>query len=109
MSLNPLVGDFNVRLFLSLVQSDGFNPLTVATSLFRILPSKLPPLLDSFPTMNNEQKQKLSQLLSKPFRIGQLFLDLNNAGLRVPGDRMDFLNKIASSSEQVFRIIKNIF
>lgn len=32
----PRVGDFDVRMFLSLVQADGYNPLTVASTLFRV-------------------------------------------------------------------------
>ena len=32
----PVVGDFDLRMFLSLVQADGYNPLTVAATLFHI-------------------------------------------------------------------------
>jgi hypothetical protein len=32
----PIVGDFDVRMFLSFVQADGYNPLTVASTLFRV-------------------------------------------------------------------------
>lgn len=46
----PRVGDFDVRLFLSLTQADAYNPLIVGTSMFA-LPSEdvasavsLPPL-----------------------------------------------------------------
>ena len=34
--LNPEVKDFNVRMFLSFVQSDAYNPLTVAATLFKV-------------------------------------------------------------------------
>jgi len=37
--LQPAVKDFNLRVFLSLLQADGYNPLTVATSLFKVKPS----------------------------------------------------------------------
>lgn len=32
----PRVGDFDVRMLLSFVQADGYNPLTVASTLFRV-------------------------------------------------------------------------
>lgn len=35
----PRVGDFDIRLFLSLTQADGYNPLIVGTSKFS-LPSE---------------------------------------------------------------------
>jgi len=51
----PRVGDFDVRLFLSLAQADAYNPLIVGTSKFA-LPSEdaastvsLPSLLSSTP------------------------------------------------------------
>jgi hypothetical protein len=34
--LAPLVRDFNVRMFLSFVQADAYNPLTVASTLFKV-------------------------------------------------------------------------
>jgi hypothetical protein len=34
--LDPRVGTFNVRTFLSLVQSDAYNPLNVANAQFII-------------------------------------------------------------------------
>jgi len=34
--LQPAVKDFNVRMFLSLVQADAYNPLTVASTLFKV-------------------------------------------------------------------------
>lgn len=34
--LNPAVKDFNVRMFLSFVQADAYNPLTVASTLFKV-------------------------------------------------------------------------
>jgi hypothetical protein len=34
--LSPQVKDFNVRMFLSFVQADAYNPLTVASTLFKV-------------------------------------------------------------------------
>jgi hypothetical protein len=32
--LTPAVGDFNIRMFLSFIQSDGYNPLQVDTYMY---------------------------------------------------------------------------
>lgn len=40
---NPGVGDFNIRLFMSLIQPDGYNPLVVKGCSFQI--RELEPLL----------------------------------------------------------------
>ena len=34
--INPLVGDFDIRMFLSFIGSDGYNPLTVATTNLKV-------------------------------------------------------------------------
>ena len=33
---DPTVGDFNVKVFFSFLQADGYNPLTVASALFKV-------------------------------------------------------------------------
>lgn len=43
--LQPLVKDFNVRMFLSFVQADGYNPLTVAGTLFKVPADQLEGLI----------------------------------------------------------------
>ena len=45
--LSPQVKDFNVRMFLSFVQADAYNPLTVASTLFKIPESSLDSLISS--------------------------------------------------------------
>ena len=36
VAYTPAVGDFDLRMFLSFVQADGYNPLTVASTLFKV-------------------------------------------------------------------------
>jgi hypothetical protein len=43
--LAPFVKEFNVRMFLSFVQADGYNPLTVAGTLFKVPPAEVDELV----------------------------------------------------------------
>lgn len=93
----PSTGDFNIRKFLELVQADGYNPLTVASPMYTIpakdldkLVTDLVHIIHTHTSKKGESKgitsgdvqTLLSSLLSQPFRMGQLFLDLKNGGLK---------------------------
>merc|ERR1719487_1214317 len=69
---SPYVADFNVRMFLSFVQADGYNPLTVAPTNFKVPLEALDPLINSmniYSPANGHLAMK--KILSKPFRIAQ--------------------------------------
>lgn len=104
----PSVGDFNVRMFLSFVQADGYNPLTVATTNFKVPPDAVKQLVQTLEIVeeNDESINKsanadrLEAILAKPFRIGQLFSDMKAASIVSRLDRADFLNKVVGAAEQ---------
>ena len=105
--LQPSVGDFNVRMFLSFVQADGYNPLTVATTNMKVPFDAISGLVQTLgikdpPELQGKYKELMSNLLKRSFRIGQLFKDMKIQGIEISIDRMDFLNKIMSASKQVF-------
>lgn len=110
--LTPAVGDFNARMFLSFCQADGYNPLTVATTNFKVPSEKLTTLIASLelvePDSNSlihggmgQTAAKVSSILSKPFRVGQLFADLKTAKVVSTLDRATFLDKVATAAIQV--------
>jgi hypothetical protein len=105
--LTPAVGDFNVRMFLSFVQADGYNPLTVATTNFKVPPEKIPALIPTLgivdpPETQGKYKELMGIILKRPFRIGSLFQFMNQLGVQVSTDRTEFINKILAVSDQVF-------
>jgi len=101
----PQVGDFNVRMFLSFVQADGYNPLTVASTNFKVAPADVPALVQSLgliePDDSGSAASKVSAILSKPYRPGQFFKDLKAAGVKYSIDRTEMLQKIVAASHQV--------
>jgi hypothetical protein len=104
--LQPAVKDFNVRMFLSLVQADAYNPLTVASTLFKVPEKAVDSLVKSLNVLNpgNDDKPAavVKSVLSKPFRPGQFFLDITNAGVKFGIPRDDVLTKIVSAADQHF-------
>mmetsp|Transcript_28438 Transcript_28438/g.28753 ORF Transcript_28438/g.28753 Transcript_28438/m.28753 type:complete len:1169 (+) Transcript_28438:76-3582(+) len=99
VSHTPAVADFNVRMFLSFVQADGYNPLTVASTLFKIPNATVPSLIDSM-ALETKQSAALEKLLQKSFRPGQLFSDLAKAGVPVKSNRNKFLDTVMSAAVQ---------
>ncbi|UCC88465.1 MAG: hypothetical protein JSV81_03915, partial [Anaerolineales bacterium] len=65
--LNPQVRDFDVLAFLGLIQADGYNPLVVEGSQFRVPPAKRASVLALV-----NKPDELEALLTKPFTPGQL-------------------------------------
>jgi hypothetical protein len=72
--LDPRVGDFNVRTFLSLVQADGYNPLNVATSQFLIRDHD--DVAKIVVAATGYDSADLTGLLKRPFRPGDLFQNI---------------------------------
>ena len=95
--INPFVGDFNVKMFLSFVQADGFNPGAVASTIFKVRQDRLQLLIGD---LFVDKATAMSKLLSKPFRIGSLLKDMKAASIKtfIPLD--EFVTKIAKAADQ---------
>ena len=100
--LSPEVGDFNVRMFLSLIQADGYNPLTVATTNFKIPSQSVSSVMNSVQYVNGADNTSMSKILSKSFRIGSLFSDIKAAGIVLNTPKEEFLKKVVTAAKQDF-------
>ena len=105
----PAVSDFNLRMFLGFVQSDGYNPLTVQSVNFHIPrpdnvrandTSVYEAILDG--TVEKKDWDKMINLLSHPFRPGQLFVEIKFQKLKLLVDNKDFLNTVIDAAEVDF-------
>jgi hypothetical protein len=92
---NPAIGDFNIRLFISLIQADGYNPLVVKGSRFTVRPEKLEGLL----TFSKDTK-KIRRLLSHSFSPGSLLKEIVEASIPLTVGYQLFLGKVIEGSEQ---------
>ena len=93
--------DFNVRQFLSYIQADGYNQLTVATAFFKINDPVYVTSVAARLAPPGPSQTAVKTLLSKPFRPGQLFNDLAKAGVKVTMDRMKLLEIVTQYAMQV--------
>ena len=92
---HPDVGDFNIRVFMSLIQLDGYNPLVIRGSRFFVPPERVAELL-SF----TGDPEKLRSLLQLPFSPGSLLKEIADRSISLTIDKGDFLEKIIGKSSQ---------
>ena len=97
----PSVHDFNVRQFLSYVQADGYNQLTVATAFFHIAEQGTVKAVASRLAPAGAAQDALVSILSKPFRPGQLFTELSTNGIKLAMGREALLNLVTKYAKQV--------
>jgi hypothetical protein len=97
----PSMRDFNVRQFLSFVQADGYNQLTVATAFFKIWDSWRADAVAAQVTPPGPKRDKVRELLSRPFRPGQLFNDLRASNIGIMMERQRFLELATEFADQV--------
>lgn len=94
---NPRVDDFNIVSFMSLIQADGYNPLVIQGSRFRVPPARRQELFDLL-----ANPQDVARLLEGTFTSGRLLTLAVEpaAGLRVAPEQ--FLTQALGVAEQEF-------
>ena len=92
---NPRVGDFNLRMFMSLIQADGYNPLVTQGSTFTLAPDQQAAVLEQA-----LQPELLQAVLAQPFTPGKLLKHIVDQAiqLRVPPE--EFLDEVMHAAEQ---------
>lgn len=103
---SPFVKDFNIRLFLSFLQSDGYNPLTIASTIFRVSTESMETVLASLQIVETDgsttKKELVRGILSKAFRPGQFFRDVKASDITFGIPREEVLNRIITFAKQEF-------
>jgi hypothetical protein len=91
----PQAGEYNIRLFMSLIQADGYNPLVVQGSTFTLPPQAIASLarLAAAP-------QVLEPTLRGHFTPGQLLAVAQRAQLTLP--LQDFLEQVFAQAQPHF-------
>lgn len=90
---DPRCGEFNIRLFMSLIQNDGYNPLTIKGSTFTLQAEDIAALLEQA-----SQPAELKKLLSGHFTPGKLLDAAQKADLSV--DPRIFFEQVFEKAEQ---------
>ncbi|MGM0507926.1 MAG: cellobiose phosphorylase [Fusobacteriota bacterium] len=94
---NPEIGDFNVKMFMNLIQADGYNPLVVKGCKFILEDSKKDEVLEYV-----EDKELFKKLIDKPYTPGSFYGFVHDAGVKLKISEDELLQKMLKYSEQNF-------
>jgi len=88
----PAAGAFNIRLFMSLIQSDGYNPLVISSVTFSLQEDQVESLLKLV-----RHQEHLEEVLRREFTPGEV-LEAAMKAETVP-DLEDFFSRVFSLAE----------
>ena len=96
---NPGIKEENLATFLNLIQSDGFNPLVVKGSTFKLSRiNEAENLLEAF--CQAKDKPKIIAFLQKAFAPGELILFLEDNQIKLKASYDEFLGAVLSLCEK---------
>ncbi|KAG7360009.1 4-alpha-glucanotransferase [Nitzschia inconspicua] len=96
----PRMGSFDIKQFLSFIQADGYEPLTVEAQIFAYEePDKADEIAKKV-TTDEKSAQVLGNVLKGgPFRPGQLFELCDQLHINRTDDNEEFINTILASAK----------
>ncbi|MFD1020966.1 cellobiose phosphorylase [Thalassobacillus hwangdonensis] len=97
---NPKVGSFNVKMFMSLIQADGYNPLSVEGCSFEIVADKKQELEALLTAHFDEDGEKVAKLLEGKFTPGKLINAISDKGIAFKRSEQEFLTDVFKLSKQ---------
>ncbi len=102
--MNPSVKDFNIRMFLSFIQADGYNPLVVASTIFHVekghIVNELVDSLGIIDPLHTGMASKVKDVLTSPWRPGSLFLSFKQLSTKFTLSNSKILEKIMTKAIQ---------
>ena len=100
---NPRIGSFNVKMFLSFIQPDGYEPLSVEAIAFSIKDQNVCDQIAveavGHADGHRAQREAIAGILcSGPFRPGQLFLLMEEQNIYLMISQQEFIDKVAAAA-----------
>ncbi len=92
---NPRIGDYHIRTFMSLIQTDGYNPRTVRGSTFTLTPEQQSAVLSQLPDPGS-----LRPVLAKPFTPGRLLKHILDHTVTLPVSPEQFIAQVLQDAQQ---------
>ncbi|HLV09238.1 MAG TPA: hypothetical protein VKY40_03425, partial [Halanaerobiales bacterium] len=93
--LNRAVRDYNIRLFASLLQPDGYNPLVIKGERFYLHKKRKEKILK---LVNRKDRELMQNKLEKSFSIAELTKYINDFAIRLECSIDDFIKYLYNSS-----------
>ena len=102
VTFTPRIGSFDIQMFLSFIQADAYEPLTVEAVLFQIKDPNVGAEIASESTSDPASAATLTNILNGgPYRPGQLFKLIGELDVVLSLPREDFINRITAASEDL--------
>lgn len=96
----PRMGAFDIKMFLSYIQADGYEPLTVEAVVYRFEDSDKAVDVAKKVTNDAQSAKSLADILNGgPFRPGQLFVLAEELGINMGVSKDVFINTIVAQAE----------
>jgi hypothetical protein len=92
----PEVKDFNVKQFMSLIQADGYNPLSVKGSTFKLNENALESILE----LVVNDKNGIEKILKSNYTPGKLISYIVDNDVKLTVEKEEMLKKALEASEQ---------
>jgi len=93
---DPAVYDTNIKTFMNLLQTDGYNPLEYRGQKFQVLQKTLKDLKKLV-----DNPACLEAMVSQPVTPGKLLQDLNASGANLLVPATEFVGKLISGSKRI--------
>ncbi|WP_339221873.1 cellobiose phosphorylase [Paenibacillus sp. FSL H8-0332] len=97
---HPKVGSFNIKMFYSLIQADGYNPLSVQGTSFEILPDAGDKLKAWLAGALEGDDEGLERLLAGRFTAGSLINYIADHQITLQISEQEFLSGVLALSQQ---------
>lgn len=97
---HPRVGSFNIKMFYSLIQADGYNPLSVQGTSFEILPGAEAGLAEWIATAAGDHQEELIKLCAARFTPGRLINYIADHNVTLKVGEQEFLSGVLALSQQ---------
>lgn len=97
---HPQVGSFNIKMFYSLIQADGYNPLSVQGTSFEIVPGKEDSLASFIAGAATDHQEELGRLCAARFTPGRLINFIADHKVKLSVSEEQFLSGVLALSQQ---------
>ena len=99
VTFTPRIGSFDVQMFLSFIQADAYEPLTVEAVIYFINDPNEAAQIASECTKDTKSAEVLTNVLNGgPFRPGQLFQLLDQLDIEISLPKQQFIDRIVAAS-----------
>jgi hypothetical protein len=98
--LHPETGDYNIKLFMSLIQADGYNPLVVKGASFEITDQSDWAWLEELVTDQKDAELVKKKLMGTTYTPGDLLQTISDTGIELTLSLPDFLKNVLTRSSQ---------